>query len=447
MSKSIGAYRRTILAAGAMAFAAILSFTSPAVVADAPAPLHPLDVSILFPAPKDAADLANFISVADLADASGTPLVSVPRFQEFLTIAAGDASKIAVPGGPPAQIGLPDGVENIKNWFVAGIRVDVGAPGLSKNIMTAFGQIPQVRLILQPVTVESGKLKIHDRAAHMIFSFIGGIPKPQEICIKQPLPKVDPDFIHFRATLAAFVSLRDDLAKGTFGATPITTQGLLDIHPALADPKARKPFRDRLVEILDKNLSAGQLGSMAAMGLPKSDPEPWIFIAMQRQPGTGKLVAVPSPALDGNGIAELVRFFGDKVIPAPISDNLNETMTICSRPPSDRKGVSTATLLKASPSEQDTITLTNIIADPSKSHFFNTDCVSCHTETRLLRSKSPTTKIEGVADTVLPKDRWNVRNFGWGREAGGDMRPTITRRTATETAEVVKAANALLQAQ
>lgn len=446
MWESLKAYRRTILSAGAMAFAAILSFTSPAVVADALEPLHPLDVSILFPAPKDAADLTNFISVADLTDAGGAPLIPDPLFQEFLAIAAGDASKIALPGGQSAQIGLPDGVENIKNWFVAGIRVDVGAPGLSKNVMAAFGQIPQVRLILQPVTTQGGTIKIHDRAAHMIFSFAKGRAETQEDCTIPMLRKIDPDLTHFRVALADFVSLRDDLAKGSFGGTPITTQGLLDVHPALADTNARKPFRDSLVKMLGKNLSAGQLGAMAAMGLPKSGSEPWIFIAMQRQPGTGKLVAVPSPALDGKATAESVRFFGDKVIPAPVSDNLNETMTTCFRPPNDRKGVSTATLLKAAATEQDTITLTDIIADPSKSHFFNTDCVSCHTETRLLRSSSPTTKIAGVAEAVLPKNQWNVRNFGWGLEAGG-LRPTITRRAATETDEVVKAANELLQTQ
>lgn len=444
MWKSLKACRRAILAAGAMAFAAILSFTPSAAVADAPEALHPLDVSILFPAPKDAADLANFISVADLTDVGGAPLVPEPLFQEFLAIAAGDASKIAVPGGSSAQIGLPDEVKNIKNWFVAGIRVDVGAPGLSKNIMAAFGQIPQVRLILQPVTIQGGAVRIHDRAAHMIFSFAKGKAEAQETCAIPMLSKIDPDLARFQAALTDFVSLRDDLAKGSFGATPITTQGLLDVHPALVDTRTRKPFRDRLVAILGKNLSARQLGAMAAMGLPKSAPEPWIFIAMQRQPGTGKLVAVPSPALDGKATAELVRFFGDNVIPAPVSDNANETVTTCFRPPNDRKGVSTATLLKAPATEQDTIALTNIIADPSKSHFFNTDCVSCHTETRLLRSKSPTTRIEGVAETVLPKNQWNVRNFGWGAEAGG-LRPTITRRTATETNEVVKAANELLQ--
>ncbi|MCY1308179.1 hypothetical protein D9M70_581680 [compost metagenome] len=87
--------------------------------------------------------------------------------------------------------------------------------------------------------------------------------------------------------------------------------------------------------------------------------------------------------------------------------------------------------------------VTEIIADPAKSHFFNTDCVSCHTETRLLLGKVSSAVIAGVDASVLPETQWNVRNFGWGAEFDR-MKPTVTRRTATETEEVVKAANLLL---
>ena len=51
----------------------------------------------------------------------------------------------------------------------------------------------------------------------------------------------------------------------------------------------------------------------------------------------------------------------------------------------------------------------------------------------------PGFKVAGVAKEVLPKDDWNVRNFGWftAFRRGGVAEPTVTRRTATETAEVV----------
>jgi hypothetical protein len=60
----------------------------------------------------------------------------------------------------------------------------------------------------------------------------------------------------------------------------------------------------------------------------------------------------------------------------------------------------------------------------------------------------PSATIDGIAKDVLPERTWNVRNFGWGSEGpGARFHPTITRRTANETAEVVKAANELLGIQ
>ncbi|MGO7283351.1 hypothetical protein ACCT25_13340, partial [Rhizobium ruizarguesonis] len=126
----------------------------------------------------------------------------------------------------------------------------------------------------------------------------------------------------------------------------------------------------------------------------------------------------------------------------PRADN-QSAITTCFRMPDTRAGVSTAELLNSTPTVQRAAEVTGIVADPAKSHFFNTDCVSCHTETRLLLKQKPGTAILGVDVSVLPSSRWNVRNFGWGAE-GGSFRATITRRTAAETAEVVNEANRLL---
>ncbi|HET9534605.1 MAG TPA: hypothetical protein VFP43_04560 [Mesorhizobium sp.] len=51
--------------------------------------------------------------------------------------------------------------------------------------------------------------------------------------------------------------------------------------------------------------------------------------------------------------------------------------------------------------------------------------------------------VDGVARAVLPKEDWNVRNFGWFKSFlnMGPAVPTATRRTATETAEVVEFIN------
>jgi len=51
-------------------------------------------------------------------------------------------------------------------------------------------------------------------------------------------------------------------------------------------------------------------------------------------------------------------------------------------------------------------------------------------------------EIPGIDPAALPKDVWNVRNFGWS-PAGG-LQATVTRRTAAETAAVVTFINSQL---
>src|ERR1700677_3455754 len=80
----------------------------------------------------------------------------------------------------------------------------------------------------------------------------------------------------------------------------------------------------------------------------------------------------------------------------------------------------------------------DVIADPGKSHFFNTDCVSCHTETRRTIELLNTKDIPGIDPAALPTGSWDVRNFGWAPPAGkGAFHAEVTRRTAAETTAVV----------
>ena len=95
----------------------------------------------------------------------------------------------------------------------------------------------------------------------------------------------------------------------------------------------------------------------------------------------------------------------------------------------------------------------DLIANPQRAHFFNTDCVSCHSEsTRRIslgigdiqsefRFARPD-GVSGVDENVLPQDAkpgpsWNVRNFGWfpGRGLGLNPVATVTTRTANEAAD------------
>jgi glutamine---fructose-6-phosphate transaminase (isomerizing) len=68
----------------------------------------------------------------------------------------------------------------------------------------------------------------------------------------------------------------------------------------------------------------------------------------------------------------------------------------------------------------------DLIADPSRSHFFNTDCVSCHTETRRAMELLKVKDILGINSAVLPNGSWNVRNFGWS-PAEGPAQATVGR--------------------
>jgi hypothetical protein len=409
-----------------------------------PRPLAANDVSILFPAPRNAKDLTRLIAMSTLNGPAGSGRVwSEADFGRWVAIAGDPKVQIA---GTKFPLQLPDEVKQIDAWFIAGIRIDPGAPGLSKEIIAQFGQQPQIRLIAQPVTRgPGGRIKVHDIAAHLIFSYSTLPPDPPaaESC----LPRPKPDMAAFQPVIRDTIALRDHLAAGKFGKAKIRTAGPLNVHPALVGASA-EPFRDALKELLEKHLVSARLTSMAVMGL--NDPEPWIFIAMQKVPvGEGKFAFVPvaGPSLDGAQVAQMLSFRGGrKVVPTPVANNQNPITCRHAafqkppQPPSERKGVATAAFIDGKASASRIRAIVDVIADPKRSHFFNTDCVSCHTDTAqpLIRLGKKFT-VPGVAPAVLPKEDWNVRNFGWFTSVrrGGPAVPTATRRTATETAEVV----------
>jgi hypothetical protein len=164
------------------------------------APLSADDVSWLFPAPTKPEDLTNLISMADLTapdpqdPTKRAPVWSDAAFQQFLGNAASPAAMVA---GTSDRIGLPDEVKSIGAWHIAGIRFDPGAPGLPDAIIQQYGQSPQIRLIVQPVTKnDDGSLNVHDITAHLIFSFLEGAPDPTKMfpppaqngCFPRPYP-------------------------------------------------------------------------------------------------------------------------------------------------------------------------------------------------------------------------------------------------------------------
>jgi hypothetical protein len=406
------------------------------------APLSADDVSILFPAPTRAGDFANLIAVRDLTTPNPQdptmrdPVWPDAVFQQFLGIVASPKAQVA---GTQVRIGLPPEAQSIGNWYVAGIRIDAGAPGLSSDIRGQFGQTPEIRLIIQPVIRNAdGTPKVLDIAGHLIFDFSALDQPAQTGCG----PRRVPDLATFQRIVMDVAAIRTKLSNGQLGTDKVTTIGVpLGIHPGLADATTASGMRQEITSFLEKYITAApHLDAMAVAGLPNGAPAPWIFLSMFKPSDT--FLPVPGPTLNGQQFAQMLQpgAGGFEVVPAPHTNNLNamtcKNAAASANPPiTKRRGDSTSEVFaNPAPAPDKTKAILDLIADPTKSHFFNTDCVSCHTETqRTITMLKP--KIPGIDPTALPKDPWNVRNFGWS-PAGG-LQATVTRRTAAETAAVV----------
>jgi hypothetical protein len=441
------------------------SQSAAAAQAQANLPLSADDVSWLFPAPTRTEDFARLIAVGDLTTqnaqdpAKRDPVWPDAAFQQFLAIAASPAAQVA---GTQAQIGLPSEAQSIKAWFIAGIRIDAGAPGLSNDIRAQFGQLPQIRLIVQPVIRNAdGTPKVLDIAGHLIFNFTLAKPNdpPQGDC----LPRLIPDLDASHAIVTDLAAIRTKLSNGELGTNKVTTSGApLGVHPGLVDPTTADNLRGEIKTFLERHISGSRLAAMAIAGLPSGAPAPWIFVSILGIPPgatpalpNGGFVPVHGPTLDGQQFAQMLAPAGTtpRVVPEPGTNNLNPitcknaAVSTTSLPLAVRKGVSTSTLFATpAPSPDQIKQVLDVIADPTKSHFFNTDCVSCHTETRRAMDLLKVTDIPGIDPGALPKGQWNIRNFGWSPSAKG-AQATVTRRTAAETAAVVTFINSELLAK
>jgi hypothetical protein len=426
-------------------------------------PLSANDVSWLFPAPKQAGDFAKLIAVHDLTTPNPQDptkrdqILSDVAFQQFIAIAASPATAVA---GTTNRIGLPSQAQSIDAWFVAGVRIDAGAPGLSDAVIAQYGQSPQIRLIIQPVIRNAdGTPKLLDTAGHLIFGFTAGADAPAEAgCFPRPKP----DLAALKAIVAELAELRTKLGQGQLGTNKIVTAGVpLGVHPGLLDATTAQGVRQEMKAFLERHLSSQRLGSMAIMALPANAPEPWIFLAMQGVPAgivpqlpNGGFVPVHGPTLDGQQFAQMLDRVGapKRVVPTPHPNNLNPitcqhaALQVAAPPLEARKGSSTADVF-ANSNISDPRAILDLVADPERSHFFNTDCISCHTETRLGMDRLHIANFAGVDPSVLPNGQWNVRNFGWSPPIEGPVQGTVTRRTAAETAAVVNFINAQLLAQ
>lgn len=422
----------------------------------ASAPLSANDVSWLFPVPTRAEDFANLIAVRDITTLNAQdstkrdPVWSDAAFKQFLSIV--NAAQVQA-AGTNAQITLPTEARSIDAWFVAGIRIDAGAPGLSSDIHAQYGQLPEIRLIIQPIIKKpDGSPKVLDIAGHLIFDFV--ILPPDPALSVDCFPRFQPNMNTFNPVVADVTALRTKLNNGQLGPHPVLTAGVpLGVHPGLADPATANSVRNEMLSLLEKHLPNASLGSMAIAGLPANASAPWIFLSILGD-RTGNFFPVHGPTLDGSQqFAQMLNpvNVSPRVVPEPHTNNLNPitcknaAVSPTSLPLAQRSGVSTSTVFATpAPSDVQTKQILDTVADPTKSFFFNTDCISCHTETRRAMDLLKVTDVPGINPAVLPNGQWDVRNFGWGDAGKAGMQATVTRRTANETAAVVTFINSQL---
>jgi hypothetical protein len=387
------------------------------------------DVSILWPAPKSGADVANLISATETT--GGTSLIWPTA---AFNAALGAAGNVVVndPKGTPRSIFLPPELKTPANWKVASIRFDPAAPGTNPAIQkqSPLGVLPQIRLIMQPVVVSGSSARVFDYTAHLVYNLSSPIQNPQGI---------DPSF-------SPVVEALKKLKVGLKGQG-IETAGHLSVHPGLASAKSRTDFTNQLRGVLKQFLTETKLANVAFMGLADG-VEPWIFFPISKDKN-GQFIPVGTPEM-------FSRRNSAPVLPTPQNKTFGTVGVNTSLLFDPTVSISNinANVFPTSPDKalnsMKFSDVADIIANPEVSHFFNTDCVSCHTESTRrnkfnlapnsgsLAYKRPN-GISGPDPALVPKGdpvgTWNVHNFGWFPDT--TPMETVTFRTANETADVV----------
>lgn len=404
----------------------------------APTALSANDISILWPVPETEQDATQLLSAAESLGSDQGTIWPQSVMDQVLPLTL----STTVPGsGDVFRIRFPD--ESFKKdstWRIASIRVDPSAPSCEASMIERLGSLPQLRLVLQPVTSSQGRVTVHDFAAHLAFDFVKVAP---EIRPNGEVVAAVPD-------RQAFGALLDDLLaiKASLSSQGVSTDGPLRVHPGLVSQ--REKTTDLIRKLLQMNLPRGRLNHIAFMGIRR--PQPWIFMLFNREGTEFKIV--PQSTAQRASASMLFTLDPNQVVPTPSTTNFGAA------------GVSTAVLLKGRENPDSPALSTvppgfdrspfrreipDVIANPKICHVFNTDCVSCHTESSLRNSQQlpraasafafqPADGQGEIAPEILPGDVWNVRNFGWGVGLTG-THSTATMRTVNETAECVAFVN------
>lgn len=420
--------------------------------------LGPNDVSVLMPPPATIADLGITLSVDELRF-NGEPVWPDSAFSSLQTIANGSHGEVHA-GGQVFRFDISP-FNDRRLWHVASFRIVPSFPGSGPAYEAAFGRTTQVQMVVQPVTLSEGRPQVHDVAVHLIYKFLDGT-EPLAGC---PGSKAIPDVAAFERIAEDIAQLKADFVDGRLGP-PIDPGAMpLGVHPGLDPATRNRADRARAIAafraFLERHLDPDRLAAMALAGVHLG-VEPWIFMPLGHGPD-GIWKPVPSAALfqppDAPAVnyAEMLNFqIAGTVVPTPDTRNLDpiscqhNTSKEAPPDPGGRGGTSTSVLYQDGPNA-DVAAVVEVIADAARSHLFNTDCVSCHTETRIqidfaADSEAELDRIareENIDPAVLPRFNENVRNFGWFAFPPGTGRPdrpfpTVTRRAARETAASVE---------
>jgi hypothetical protein len=304
-------------------------------------------------------------------------------------------------------------------WHIVGMRFDPCAPGFEDAILDALpgaqkGKcIIQFRLIAQPY--REGSKDGEDFTTHLVFN-LGSVAKSD-------LPKHPV----IQGASKLFGQLKDASAKLPGGKTAGQPLG---VHPGLeAEAKKGGSELAGIVKTIIKTFTATPSRAIAFMGLQNGGPEPWTFFA-GRVEGT-KFTLEPGPVHRKNG--QSLDFITGN---GPVN-------------PKSSARVSTTPLFDADSADSLTPEQRKLafqVENPKTGHFFNLDCVSCHTSSARTHDLPLGDKAEISARVKVPKNitgyvtkaqaqesSWNVRNFGYFFE-----KPTVSGRTVTETVEVVE---------
>ncbi|MBR9800688.1 hypothetical protein GYB59_02850, partial [bacterium] len=259
----------------------------------------------------------------------------------------------------------------------------------------------------------------------------------------------------FEADEIRFQEVVDDLVaiKRKLKQDGVETSGIpLGVHAGFSAPHVE--MVDLLREFLTNHLRSDRMNAIAFMGI-QSAAEPWVFFAATRRPQTNQFQLVDAhPSLQGAN-AQVLSFVTQSIVfPKPTNRQFGVSRGVATDVLFPITNVDKPLFAEETSSPLKDITVrhaADIVANPEISHFFTTDCVSCHTESSLRESElnGESTSfayvlppgISGVDPEVLPKEsdrfrNWNVRNFGWGFQTfQSNMVPTVTTRTANESAE------------